>query len=119
MLGTLLVVSSLIIGQTDGHHRSASLLPPEIPATQPETNAPDAYAGYRIYDDGRPGIVGRFFRSYIDEFRPKDDNGNNENPPRRAMPSPFEAPPFPTAEYQGFPVIGLPVDTTKWALQKA
>lgn len=39
-------------------------------------------------------------------------------PKRRALPAPFDAPPFPTAEWQGFPLIGVPVDTTVWPLMK-
>lgn len=37
---------------------------------------------------------------------------------RRALPAPFDAPPFPTAEWQGFPLIGVPVDTTAWPVMK-
>jgi hypothetical protein len=41
------------------------------------------------------------------------------NPPRRAMPSPFDSPPFPGSEYQGYPIIGVPPDTTVWPLMQA
>ncbi len=68
--------------------------------------------------DGR-GILGRFLKAYIDEFKPSNGNGDEEPAPRRALPAPFAAPPLPTAEYQGFPLIGVPVDTTKYALMKA
>ena len=27
---------------------------------------------------------------------------------RRALPPPFESPPFPSAEYQGYPLVGVP-----------
>jgi hypothetical protein len=40
-------------------------------------------------------------------------------PPRRAMPSPFDSPPFPGSEYQGYPIIGVPPDTSRWLLMKA
>src|SRR5262249_30073125 len=42
-----------------------------------------------------------------------------KEPKRRALPPPFPSPPFPTAEYQGFPLIGVPVDTARWPLMKA
>jgi hypothetical protein len=42
-----------------------------------------------------------------------------EEPKRRALPAPFPSPPFPNAEYQGFPLIGVPVDTTRWPLMQA
>jgi hypothetical protein len=47
--------------------------------------------------------------------KPADD----AQPKRRALPAPFNAPPFPTSEYQGYPLIGVPVDTTRYALMKA
>jgi putative OmpL-like beta-barrel porin-2 len=40
-------------------------------------------------------------------------------PPRRALPSPFDSPPFPGSEYQGYPLIGVPPDTEVWPLMKA
>jgi Putative beta-barrel porin-2, OmpL-like. bbp2 len=39
-------------------------------------------------------------------------------PKRRAMPSPWGAP-FPGSEYQGYPIIGVPQDSGRWALMKA
>jgi hypothetical protein len=38
---------------------------------------------------------------------------------RRAMPSPFDSPPFPGSEYQGYPLIGVPPDNSRWPLMKA
>jgi hypothetical protein len=35
------------------------------------------------------------------------------------MPSPFDSPPFPGSEYQGYPLIGVPPDNTMWPLMKA
>jgi hypothetical protein len=40
-------------------------------------------------------------------------------PERRAMPSPFDSPPFPGSEYQGYPLIGVPADNTVWPLMQA
>jgi hypothetical protein len=39
--------------------------------------------------------------------------------PRRALPSPFDSPPLPGSEYQGYPLIGVPPDNTMWPLMKA
>jgi Putative beta-barrel porin-2, OmpL-like. bbp2 len=39
-------------------------------------------------------------------------------PARRALPAPLESPPFPSGEWQGYPLIGVPYDTTRWALMK-
>jgi hypothetical protein len=38
---------------------------------------------------------------------------------RRALPPAFPSPPFPSSEYQGYPLIGVPPDTTRWPLMKA
>jgi hypothetical protein len=49
-------------------------------------------------------------------------NGNGpeaEEKPRRALPAPFNSPPFPTAEYQGFPLIGVPPSDAVYPFMKA
>src|SRR5262249_22471768 len=38
---------------------------------------------------------------------------------RRALPAPFNSPPFPTAEYQGFPLIGVPPSDSVYPLMGA
>src|SRR5262249_51043422 len=40
-------------------------------------------------------------------------------PDRRALPPPFLSPPFPSSEYQGYPLVGVPPDTTQYPLMKA
>jgi hypothetical protein len=42
-----------------------------------------------------------------------------KEPPRRALPAPFASPPFPSAEYQGYPLVGVPPDDTEYPLTKA
>jgi hypothetical protein len=137
---SLLVGAALVLGQPDTRIK-ATLQSPVVPASaqlpQPDAKILPAKAEepakadspYHIYEEGRPGFAHRFIKFYCDECKKERDkrlgieegngNGESKEPPRRAMPSPFESPPFPTAEYQGFPVLGLPVDTTKWAFQKA
>src|SRR5262249_15495263 len=53
-----------------------------------------------------------------DEFTPQPES-NEPEPKRRAMPSPWSSPPFPSSEYQGYPLIGVPYSTKEWPLQKA
>lgn len=85
----------------------------------------------------------RFIKAYC-EYLPKDekkkddpcksecDNGNgsgNSNgcddpckpagSPRRALPPPFPSPPFPTGEWQGFPLVGIPPSDTVYPFMKA
>jgi hypothetical protein len=51
----------------------------------------------------------------------KQGNGQAEEqePPRRALPSPWSSPPFPGSEYQGYPLIGVPEPTTVYPFMKA
>jgi hypothetical protein len=42
----------------------------------------------------------------------------DKEPKRRALPAPFNSPPYPSGEYQGYPLIGVPPDTTRWPLMK-
>ena len=37
---------------------------------------------------------------------------------RRALPAPFASPPFPSAEYQGYPLIGVPPSDEVYPLMK-
>lgn len=48
-----------------------------------------------------------------------DDKEKQKELPRRALPAPFESPPFPSAEYQGYPLIGVPPSDTIYPLMKA
>jgi hypothetical protein len=50
----------------------------------------------------------------------KDDNGEaSPEPPRRALPAPFQSPPLPSAEWQGYPLIGVPPDSSVFPLMEA
>jgi Putative beta-barrel porin-2, OmpL-like. bbp2 len=64
------------------------------------------------------GFFRRLIDAYIDEFTPAPESDEPE-PPRRAMPSPWDSPPFPGSEYQGYPLVGVPYSTKEWPLQKA
>jgi hypothetical protein len=68
--------------------------------------------------DDRYGFFRRLFNAYRDEFTAQPASDEPE-PPRRAMPSPLESPPFPSSEYQGYPLIGVPYTTKEWPLQTA
>jgi hypothetical protein len=57
-------------------------------------------------------------------FCPNSDAQNSAGTERtdtipRALPSPLPAPPFPSGDWAGSPVIGLPADAPDYALQKA
>jgi hypothetical protein len=70
-------------------------------------------------EDG--GFFYRFYKANYDEFFPKKENGEEEaEQPRRAMPSPWDSPPFPGSEYQGFPLLGVPApDPGAYPIMKA
>jgi len=36
---------------------------------------------------------------------------------RRALDAPFDSPPYPSSDYQGYPLVGIAPDDTRWALQ--
>ena len=63
------------------------------------------------------GFFGTFWKAYLDEFRtaPSDE----AEPPRRALPAPLDSPQFPSSEWQGFPLVGVPYSTKEYPLTKA
>jgi hypothetical protein len=70
-------------------------------------------------EDG--GFFHRLYKVYYDEFFPSPKANAPEEPerPRRTNPSPWDSPPFPVNEYQGYPLVGVPYDDTEWPLMKA
>jgi hypothetical protein len=67
------------------------------------------------------GFCYRFYKAYYDLFFPSPNANGDEQPAprRRTNPSPWDAPPFPVNEYQGYPLVGTPYETTYWPLMKA
>ena len=63
------------------------------------------------------GFFGTLGQAYVDEFRPAPSD--EAEPPRRALPAPLDSPPFPSSEWQGFPLIGTPYSTKDYPLTKA
>jgi hypothetical protein len=60
------------------------------------------------------------FNAYVEEFRPSPGVASAEpEPVRRALPAPWDSPPYPGGEYQGSPLIGVPVGTKEYPLMKA
>jgi putative OmpL-like beta-barrel porin-2 len=48
-----------------------------------------------------------------------EKQAESTEPKRRSPPSPWSSPPFPGSEYQGYPLIGVPVDTTRYFLMQS
>jgi hypothetical protein len=66
------------------------------------------------------GFFRRFWQANVQAFQPPEEPAEEETtPPRRTLPAPFASPPFPSGEYQGYPLIGVPVEGSDYPLQKA
>src|SRR5262245_48035265 len=75
------------------------------------------------------GFAKRFLSGYpmLQEWFPKwlgkPENGNGDDnqpePARRGLPAPMESPPFPSSEWQGYPVVGVPYDSSTYPLMGA
>jgi hypothetical protein len=66
------------------------------------------------------GFAQRLYHAYVEEFKGAPEITEGEpTPPRRALPSPWDSPPYPSSEYQGYPLIGIPPSTKEWPLMKA
>ena len=60
-------------------------------------------------EDDKSTFCRRLYAAYYNQFFPPKDPPPEEPPqPRRALPSPWSAPPFPGDEYQGYPLLGIP-----------
>src|SRR5262245_45754899 len=105
--------------------------PPAVPGAIP-SDAPNGNGSSEAGTIG-PGLFPKRFLSEYPAFaewfprwlgkpEQKNDNGNGESetqPFRRALPGPLPSPPMPTAEWQGFPLIGIPPSDTVYPLMKA
>ncbi len=62
-----------------------------------------------------PGMCGAYENTSPDNQKQPE----KKEPPRRALPGPFQSPPFPSAEFQGYPLVGVPPDDTVYPLMEA
>jgi hypothetical protein len=60
------------------------------------------------------------YKAYYDQFSPPPNQPEQPESPRRGLPSPWDSPPFPGSEYQGYPLLGVPnPDPGKYPIMKA
>src|SRR5262249_41190570 len=125
----LFVAASLVMGQAPGVEESS-----------PPDNFASAIAGTQVHDQPQlpgesgaepsgavqaaPTIVVSYPASPAQTASPAStapsaSSESSKEPKRRALPSPFDSPPFPGSEYQGYPLIGVPADNTIWPLMQA
>ena len=89
-------------------------------AASPETVSPERASAESVQSEERPWFVRRLFNAYVEEFSPSPGVASAEpEPVRRALPAPWDSPPYPGGEYQGSPLIGVPVGTKEYPLMKA
>jgi hypothetical protein len=135
MFTSLLVACTLAIGQTAADSASTirviSTTPVNKDEKKKEPEGPEAWTS-NIFTPSRDngGFVWRFYKAYCDEFFPnlrrsdEKKNGAHEatetpEPPRRALPAPLPSPPMPGGDWQGYPLIGIPPDSSAFPLMKA
>jgi hypothetical protein len=94
------------------------LLPALVCAQEP-SSLPPAQTDLSVTsgNEDRPWFFKRLFNAYVEEFKGTAESG--PTPPRRALSSPWDSPPFPSSEYQGYPLIGVPPSTKEYPLMKA
>jgi Putative beta-barrel porin-2, OmpL-like. bbp2 len=117
MLLAFVLGVSLCAGQVETPTPSsgkAALLPPEPAQDDKKDKDKDATPQERTH------FLRAFLKAYVDEFKKKDDSGDDSTPPaRRALPEPWSSPPFPGHEFQGYPLIGVPASTDTYPFMKA
>jgi hypothetical protein len=80
--------------------------------------------GYGAWLEPREKEGGNFFqrlyREYYQQWVPPDTPYEEPTEvPRRALPSPWTSPPFPSSEWQGYPLLGVPNSTGDYPFMKA
>jgi hypothetical protein len=129
MFGSVLLTAALALGQFPGPSPSisglegpihAGLLLPGCPPQETETPAlgpVSAFLGPPVpLETGAGGAADNTKDMAGVEEEQQTEGG--KLPKRRALPSPWQSPPFPGSEYQGYPLIGVPVDTTRYPLMQ-
>ena len=114
--GSVHVPSQLALGPEPGS------IPPRLVIASDSTSAEPVKEVHAAGEgaQNRPWFFKRLLYAYVEEFKgtPETAEAGPETP-RRALPSPWDAPPFPMSEYQGNPLIGVPVATKEWPLMRA
>jgi Putative beta-barrel porin-2, OmpL-like. bbp2 len=122
MLTSAVLIAALCLGQSPSP--GAQAIPADsnqdnaTPVNWPADFATTGYAPYGYPPGTTPTSTTPSTASTPDEKATKTDSSAYGGD-RRALPGPFASPPFPSSEYQGYPLIGVPVDTTRWPLMKA
>ena len=121
MFPTLLLGVVLAFLPDSPQEAPPSSLPPAgaTPAPIPSGPTKEIPSLFGVLDNPPPN-AGVSFGLPTTLFPPPVDQAPKtvETPYRRALPSPWDSPPIPGSEYQGYPIIGVPPDFTIWPLMK-
>jgi hypothetical protein len=126
MLTPLFAAIALIVGQT-GPDPSKGGVPanwPGQPVTStdlPQTPASSDLSGVlpvADYQSSGPGAPPPSPDSTAASSGQSATQPAAPKPYRRGLPPPMDSPPFPGAEWQGYPLVGVAPDTTHWPLQR-
>jgi hypothetical protein len=86
--------------------QNACPAPAAAPASvRPDWLLPGTCAGCWLDSDS---CCARFIKAYYDAFNPSGDEPDSPPAQRRALPEAWSSPPFPSHEFQGFPLVGVP-----------
>jgi hypothetical protein len=84
------------------------------------TEAKDDPSSEAAKEEAGRTFLRRFIKANCDAWKDKDWPPQDEpEKPRRHPPEPWSSPPFPTHEYQGYPLIGVPPESHDYPLMKA
>src|SRR4051794_36820426 len=108
------MMASLLLGVALALHRSEPA-PGAVPA--PTTDPPSAVVP-AAYESTSP-TGDRSVSPAPDGSAASGPNSPPAKPYRRGLPPALDSPPFPSAEWQGYPLVGVAPDTTHWPLQKS
>ncbi|HXY32878.1 MAG TPA: outer membrane beta-barrel protein, partial [Planctomycetaceae bacterium] len=87
---------------------TSTTCPPAAASVRPEWLQPGTCGGC-FWLDGDCWWA-RFFKQYYDAFNPSGEPAPEEAPAqRRALPEAWPSPPFPSHEFQGYPLVGVPI----------
>jgi hypothetical protein len=115
MWSCLVLSAALSFGQADAGAPGAPVAPDAAPPPSAAETVPVENRG----PQGSPSLPAT---SSTDQYVPSagttQEQGKYAGPTRRALPPPLPSPPMPSGEWQGYPLIGVPPDTTRYPLMK-
>lgn len=122
VLALMPVASFGELGRDDGRWPAAAAVGDHHvrESNEPNSNQSPSTSEFQVHvtaEQERSWFLRKLFDAYVDEFKGTAPVGKEL--PRRALPSPWDSPPFPSSEYQGTPLIGIPYNTKEYPLMRA